>query len=568
MTIQEAIALRVELQNVRNVLAGIRDMRLQIEQFGARVNSTATRGVQAANQMGTSFSNLATKIGGATAAIYSLKKGFDLVMGSIEAYQQKRGFVMAMKFALGEGPGAGISGQVDKFAQDQGLDLQGPRSSALKLAASKEIPANQIVATLRAFSALAAQSGSTNDQIKRAFEQYTQIASQGRLQGDELRQIQENGVQLRALLKDAGLGSRMYDTQNPLTFQEINEVLLKFGQSAKAQELLAMQAQQATSSVQRLQNAFIQKLVVPIGQTLAPIIAGLATALTIVVNALGAIPDPVKGAIAVIAGVGGLIFVLKGLLGGLRLWSTLAEGKLTASTTAAALALDGLAISAGAAALKGGGGGGGLAGDLLNVASRKYRFGPEDYDYLRKPGYLARKGLQETESSAVRGAELLGAEEVGRRGLLKGLFSRLGSRLLQGAQWATRAAQASAPVASAAIIGTEIGLAIIAGIEKISGVKPEEGFFARIQGARPEDNLRKEMALQSDLKTMRAWERRKQIYIEQAQRYGSKMSSLSDEQYEKWTGDRKPIRNSERPVTRADADRIIANVLGMGLAGA
>jgi tape measure domain-containing protein len=146
----------------------------------------------------------------------------------------------------------------------------------MKLAGTEEVGASELVPTLRAFIALGKRGGARPEGLSRAFEQFTQVASQGKLQGDELRSIQENGVQLRALLKRAGLGDRIGSQTNPITFKEIQKALLEFGKSSDATASLAIGSDNATASLNKLLDVLQVDLLPIVGKILTPAFAKLA----------------------------------------------------------------------------------------------------------------------------------------------------------------------------------------------------------------------------------------------------------------------------------------------------
>jgi hypothetical protein len=112
--------------------------------------------------------------------------------------------------------------------------------------------------------------------MARALVQYTQIANYGRLQGDELRIMQEQGVNLVRVLQNAGLSDRIGSQTNPLTFEEVNTALLAFGESGDAVKMLGEVSQQGSVALTQMQNAITQDLLPALGKEFTPVVKGLA----------------------------------------------------------------------------------------------------------------------------------------------------------------------------------------------------------------------------------------------------------------------------------------------------
>lgn len=571
MTLGEVMALRVELQNVRNTLAGIRDMRQQIQSFGDQVNRTATRTIDVNKRAAGSFGTLGEKIAASTAAIYTMRKAWDAAMAAVNAAQQKQGFELNLRANVGETAGQAISRQTTDLADKYGMPIQDTRSGVARLAAAGVEP-EKITKTLRAFAAYGTLMGATQEQMKRALYEYTEMASTGKVYGQELRVMAMDMMPLTKLMRDAGMGDRLKDPSNPLKFTEINDVLLKFGETANASEMLTFQENKATSALQRVENAFINKIAVPIGQTLGPAINALGAVVLFAVDALGMIPDPVKATITAIIAAWG---VWAGWTAARRAWlalENLANMKLTTSTTAASVALDGLTVSAAAASLSGGKGG--IVDDALGaIKGKRGLFGPEDYQYMRKgEGYLAKKGLQEGEI----GLEAMGARQAASRlggGLAEtavgGAEAAGSGGILSNIVGALTTGTSGTVVAATGVlaIGAELATGMVTLLDKISGVKDGEGFAARMQGVRPENNAKAEMDLQNELRAMQEWRRQKR-YWEEINHIGKKYGTqeVADEDYERYTHNKKP--NYARPVARGDSDRMVQNMTERGLAGA
>jgi tape measure domain-containing protein len=133
-----------------------------------------------------------------------------------------------------------------------------------------------LMRTMKAFIATGFITGADTEGMARALVQYTQVANYGRLQGDELRIMQEQGVNLVRVLQNAGLSDRIGSQTNPLTFEEVNTALLAFGESGDAVKMLGEVSLQGSVALTQMQNAITQDLLPALGKEFTPVVKDLA----------------------------------------------------------------------------------------------------------------------------------------------------------------------------------------------------------------------------------------------------------------------------------------------------
>ncbi|MEN6537387.1 MAG: tape measure protein [Bryobacteraceae bacterium] len=221
---------------------------------------------------GGGFSN--ALLGGATVA-----GGVVLGLNAIKAYDSQEGFKRMMRFQYGPGMGESMYRQTRNLSDELGLPM-GEVSQGLK-GLSNVLSSSELIDTMKAFVAVGFRSGATSEQMSRALIQYTQVAMSGKLQGDELRLMQENGVNIKGLIMRSGLGSRIGSQTDPITFKEINDLLLKEGQTAESQQMLAEAGNTGSAALARMQNVIDQDLLPAIGEELTPAIKKAADMLPI-----------------------------------------------------------------------------------------------------------------------------------------------------------------------------------------------------------------------------------------------------------------------------------------------
>lgn len=387
----DVLAIRAVMQNVSRTRSDIRSLRGDLREMrnenqrAARAHKgladSITRSYDAA---GKSHSRAITQTRALNTEAGKLKSTFSALKGlvasvgipigimgaakagmfAIQKFEGKQGAGRAFAFNFGAEVSKKVMADLDRFSDTQGLSRLRTRSSGLALAGSRNVKPGDLMPVMRGFAALGAVGGATSEQQNRAFEQLAQIASQGQLQGDELRQIAENLVPIRSLLIQAGFGARMGSQSNPITWKEVQDTLIKFGKSGDVAGMLAAQANNATASLQRLQNILEDDIAPVIGDVLSPALKEVAEDAKEWAKSLD--PQDIKEKTRQIVGFARALVnhapAIAGIYVGLKAYQTLLGGRYLASTYAAANALDTLAASAYAAAGRGGGGGGGSFG--------------------------------------------------------------------------------------------------------------------------------------------------------------------------------------------------------------
>lgn len=291
-----------------------------------------------------------------------------LGLGAIKAFEGKAGSQRAFAYNFGQTIGRGVMAELDRFADVQGLSRRGTRQTGLSIAGSRNVRPADLMPIIRGYSALGAVGGANSEQMNRAFEQLAQIASQGQLQGDEVRQIAENLVPLRSLLIQAGLGGRLGSQTDPISWKEVADVLIKFGKSGDVNAMLAAQAANATSSLQRLYNIVEDDLAPVIGEVLSPALTEVATNAANWAKSID--PEDVKRRTKQFLAAGKAIVDYAPAILGVYIGAKLAQLRLGSSAYGAAAALDVLAESAYFAAGRGGGMGAGGYGGGASAGGR------------------------------------------------------------------------------------------------------------------------------------------------------------------------------------------------------
>lgn len=560
----EILALRVvlkDVQQMRRDLGGVRKDLTDIRSENARASSTqaalnrsitgtgraAKQSYDAASRSARTFhddtrrlhsaySSLRGVVLGAAGAFGTVYGAARLGLSAIEKFEQKRGFSRSLAFNLGAGA-SGVAAGVTSFANKQGLDLGGVRGTAASLAGTGNVDPSVIVPIIRAFTALGGAGGANTNQIGRGFEQLAQIAAQGQLQGDELRSINENLIPLRRILIDAGLGARLGSQTNPIQWREIEKALLAFGQRADVQKLLDQQAEQATASIQRLENAISNDLLPAVGDALTPVVKTAAASIGDWVK--NTRPEDIKAATERVIefgkGVADHAPEIIGFMLTMKAYSFFAQGRLTASTLNAAAALDTLAVSARSGGVMGGSGGfggvsgvgRGIRGFLGGVGRTGAMMGGayvggeiasrfSDNPLVQIGGSIAGGAAA---NGAIRGASAIGgAIRNLKNGLdLAGKVARFGGGAADAAGGAGIAGAAGTAGLATVIIGGTM-LSVIALLEKATGTNGEDdSIFSNLmyggihKGSGGSIRATKRWAEQADKSFMNRWAIRKKI---------------------------------------------------------
>ncbi|RYG35197.1 hypothetical protein EON81_13400, partial [bacterium] len=226
------------------------------------------------------------------------------------------------------------------------------RRTAMGLAGTKQIDPKSSVKTIEGFNALGTLGGAATEEISRALVQLKQVASNGRLMGDELNLIQEAGIPLRALLQDKGMGDRFGSTTNPIKWSEIQQALIEFGADPKTQQALTESTDTASRSLGVLGNVVNYDLLPALGEAFSPAIKAGAETVSAWAKELD--PAAIQGWTTSVLDNWKSILLFGAGVKGLQLWFA---SRLPWSANAAATALDRLAASATVAGAAQGGGG-------------------------------------------------------------------------------------------------------------------------------------------------------------------------------------------------------------------
>lgn len=273
----DILAIKVAVTNVAAAQRSLQAIQSRVESMQSKSDNAMRRSGKAfgawltnsnAHQQGVtgligSYGRLAAAAGGVVAAVMGMYK-------AIQSFETLKSFRLGLTAQVGGDAGKAIEQQTRAFARLTGTRATSFFPNIQGLVGTESAAPNEIVPLLRAFTALAKKNGALPDQIDRAFTQFTQVASQGKLQGDELRVMQENMVNLRSLLKRAGLGDRIGSQTNPIMFEEIKRVLLRFGESADAARYLSINSDSATSAFNRLFDTIMLDVLPVFGKMLTP----------------------------------------------------------------------------------------------------------------------------------------------------------------------------------------------------------------------------------------------------------------------------------------------------------
>lgn len=358
---------RLRAENAR-VLNQQRSMMNSNRSFGLTLRNNLDPGVRGMRQLGEEgkrtqsvFSKMSGTVTGLTVAAGAFYGAARFGLEAIEKLESRSGFFRSLKFNYDLKQATQLKGQVSAYAMKQGLDVMGLRGTVAGMAGTGRVTSEEMIPLIRAFSALGASGGASGTQISRAFEQFSQIASQGQLQGDELRQINENLVPLRRLLMESGLGPRIGSQTQPITFEEIKKVLLDFGKRPDVDKMLKEQSEQASASLARLGNVVNEQLLPAVGEGLTPVVVELSEEIQEWTKNLD--PDAIRQTtetwVRFGKGVAEHAPEIIGLFVAWKAFRAVQMVRLTISANRAAASLERLAVAGGMA------GGGGVGGGFL-----------------------------------------------------------------------------------------------------------------------------------------------------------------------------------------------------------
>jgi tape measure domain-containing protein len=148
-----------------------------------------------------------------------------------------------------------------------------------------------------------AAAGLTSDELFRVALAYGQVVAQGRLYGQELRQLAQAGIPVDKMLRKIGLSlAQIKDEGVTLSAEQFQKAFSEFArQFAGAQERLAM-----GSLVVQLRNLWeaIAFFMRPIGQMIIGVLGNMALLAQIIINLLGKIPAGIRALLGIVVIVG------------------------------------------------------------------------------------------------------------------------------------------------------------------------------------------------------------------------------------------------------------------------
>lgn len=200
--------------------------------------------------------------------------GAALVANGVRAFDAKQGLERSFRFRYGGGEGAKLAGQTRAVSDELGIPMKEMTTSLRQL--SNNLDPTMLMRTMRAFTATGFMTGADPEGLARAMVQYTQTANYGKLQGDELKIMQEAGVNLFPALEAAGLTGRLGSQTNPITFEELNAAVLAFGETAEATKMMKEVSESGSAALARMENIITQDLLPAIGKEFTPVVKRLA----------------------------------------------------------------------------------------------------------------------------------------------------------------------------------------------------------------------------------------------------------------------------------------------------
>lgn len=344
---------------IARTIPSLREARRETDASTAAI-IRQTKAVQSAQREHKSFGRgIGAAAIGAAGLAYGARTVYGGVVNAVKSYEANRGAEIGLRYQLGAGGAAKVARDARGFADKNSLDYGDVRKTALGLAGTKKIDADSIVKVLEAFNMLGTLGGAVPEEITRALVQLKQVASNGRLMGDELNLIQEAGIPLRALLQDKGLGGRIGSTDNPIQWSEIQSALLDYGADPKNQQAMADAADRATRSLTELSNAWEYDLKPAVGEVLSPALKEAGSTVAEWTHNLdpGTIQAWTAGILTATPYVLSVGVALKGASLAVNAYRGIVQYKMVGSTLGAAAALDKLTASALAASMTQGGGG-------------------------------------------------------------------------------------------------------------------------------------------------------------------------------------------------------------------
>ena len=209
--------------------------------------------------------------------------GASLVANGVRAYDAKQGLQRSFTHQYGASTGARVAAQTRQFSDEFGVPMREVSTSLRQL--SNQLEPAMLMRTMKAFTATGFITGADPEGLAEALRQYTQVANFGKLQGDELKIMQERGVNLYPILEAAGLAGRIGSQTNQITFEELNAAVIKFGESADAVKYMGEISEQGSVALVQMQNAITQDLLPALGKEFTPVVKDLAREMPRIVGA-------------------------------------------------------------------------------------------------------------------------------------------------------------------------------------------------------------------------------------------------------------------------------------------
>ncbi len=267
----------------RTVAAGNRSVAESYARAGKAAEDSARRQTQAAKDVRRSLADLKREMaavagsgGGMRAGLGALgiAGGGALIAGGIRAYDAKQSLERSFRSQYGQAQAASTAGQVRNFSDTYGIAIKDVSLSLRQL--SQFFDPAMLMRTMKAYTASGYMTGASPEGMAAAMVQYTQIANSGKVQGDELKIMEEHGFAVRRILREAGLGSRINSQTNPITFEELNNAILKFGETTEALQYMKEVSESGSVALTQMENTISQDLMPALGKEFTPVVKNLA----------------------------------------------------------------------------------------------------------------------------------------------------------------------------------------------------------------------------------------------------------------------------------------------------
>lgn len=306
-----------------------------------QVNRASGQTEQALNGIGSAASKLRTVFAGigivglvqqttrAAASFNDLQTRLKLLSSQYKEYNRAQEFALKSAAKFGQSNREALAGFTDIYARLKPLGV------SLK----------DIETTYSGFNTVAKLSGVSAEGASAAFTQLAQALGSGRLQGDEFRSIGEQipGL-LAAVSLETGIATKdlkKFASDGKLTSDIIINALRRIETEGSGKIAALVQA----SDVQKfknLQNA-VDALSIAVGNQLLPILTPLIVDVTNLINAVAALPEPIKAGIAQLVKFTVEAILVKKAIQGIIALRTAFIAATTAST--AAIAANGAAAA-------------------------------------------------------------------------------------------------------------------------------------------------------------------------------------------------------------------------------